>query len=61
MNDLKVKMYAVVKDGFVVGMCWDSNKDEFQEENLLVEMTLENSPAYLNGTYDGTKFYERKI
>jgi hypothetical protein len=28
--------------------------------NILVEMTLENSPAYINGTWDGKKFYEKK-
>lgn len=36
---------------------------EVAKDNILVEMTLENTPAYINGKYDGVKFYkpERNI
>jgi hypothetical protein len=50
-------MYAVVKDNIVIGSCFEPDKEKFESDNLLVEMTLENSPAYLNGAYINNKFY----
>jgi hypothetical protein len=35
-------------------------KDTSEYDGFLVEMTLENSPAYVNGTWDGKKFYEQE-
>jgi hypothetical protein len=29
-------------------------------DNILIEMNLDNSPAYLKGTWDGNKFYPEK-
>jgi hypothetical protein len=31
---------------------------EIAGDNILVEMTLENTPAFIDGRYDGVKFYE---
>ena len=41
----------------------DVPKDKVIEEangRTLIEMTLENSPGYLNGTYENGKFYPPK-
>jgi len=57
MSNLTYKMYAVVKDNIVIGSCFEPDKEKFELDNLLVEMTLENSPAYLNGEYIDNKFY----
>jgi hypothetical protein len=35
-------------------------EDTKNYDGFLVEMTLENSPAYVNGTWDGNKFHEEK-
>jgi len=57
MSNLTYKMYAVVKDNIVINSCFEPDKAKFESDNLLVEMTLENSPAYINGTYINNKFY----
>lgn len=33
---------------------------EIAGENTLIKMTLDNSPAYVLGTWDGSKFYPAK-
>ena len=41
----------------------DINKEEIKKEidgRTLIEMTLDNSPAYLNGIYEDGKFYPPK-
>jgi hypothetical protein len=34
--------------------------DTSEHDGFLIEMTLENSPAYVNGIWDGKKFYEQE-
>ena len=57
-------MWAAIKDGVVldyyVGIPYDEMVEKAEKEGFtdLVEMTLDNSPAYLNGTWDGKKFYK---
>lgn len=50
------KMYAVIDNGLVVGQCWENEKDWFINRYELINMTLENSPAYMPGIWDGKKF-----
>ena len=54
-EQLKYKMYAVVKDGIVQGYTWEKSDDSDLEYVL---MTFENSPAYIKGKYKDGKFYE---
>jgi hypothetical protein len=60
-------MWAVIKNNIVIDCYVDIPYDEMikQAEQAgytdLVQMTLENSPAYIGGYWDGNKFYrERK-
>lgn len=57
-------MWAAIKNG-IVEHCYadipykDMLKDaENKGYTDLVEMTVENSPAYLDGKWDGKKFYK---
>ena len=50
-------MYAVIKEGVVLGYQWDNNPAEGFE---FVLMTYDNSPAYVGGYYKEGKFYERE-
>jgi hypothetical protein len=65
---LEYKMYAIVEDGRVVDLAFDNYEKITSpmtlntynnEEYTIIEMTQENSPAFLNGTWDGQKFYEK--
>ena len=41
----------------------DFNKNQMEKEaegRLLIEVTLENSPGWVNGTYENGKFYPPK-
>lgn len=53
-GNLTYKMYAVIKDGIVLGYQWDNKPTEGLE---FVLMTLENSPAHVGGTYKNGMFY----
>lgn len=57
-------MWAAIKNGIVIDyyiginyndMIQDAESKGFTD---LVEMTLENSPAYIYGRWDGKKFYK---
>jgi hypothetical protein len=55
-------MFAIVSDDNLV-LGWASSYDDgfnkIKNNNFsLIEMTKENSPAFLNGIWDGNKFYE---
>lgn len=55
-------MWALInKDNYVINYLVGITKEEAQEYciegSYLVEMTIENSPAYVHGYYDGEKFY----
>jgi hypothetical protein len=56
------KMFAIISDNSLVLGWAESNDDAYNKikhNNFsLVEMTKKNSPAFLNGTWDGNKFYE---
>lgn len=56
------KMFAIISDNNLVLGWAESNDDAFDKikhnDFLLIEMTQENSPAFLNGIWDGKKFYE---
>jgi hypothetical protein len=41
-----------------VGYCWETDKYLYLSNGryTLIEMTLDNSPAYMPGKWDGTKF-----
>lgn len=54
-EDLEYKLYAMVKDGIVLGATWDNTPQDGIE---FVLMTFENSPAYTQGTYKEGKFYK---
>jgi hypothetical protein len=65
------KMWAIVdKKTNLVKACVHNEKHQFGHsyewakdyagEDLIVEMTLENSPAYIDGYYDGVKFHPRE-
>lgn len=53
-------MYAIVKNNTVidwfVGSLEDA-KSKYPVESEFIFMNEENSPAFLNGTWDGNKFY----
>lgn len=57
-------MWAVIdKDNIVIGCIVEKSYEEaskIAEENQvkLVKMTVENSPAEINGFWDGKKFHE---
>ena len=59
-------MYALLDtDNTTVIACFtpDVSKNKMLEEangRTLIEMTIENSPAYINGTYVNGKFYPPK-
>ena len=59
-------MYALLDtDNKTVIDCFthDVSKNKMLEEangRTLIEMTIENSPAYINGTYVNGKFYPPK-
>jgi hypothetical protein len=56
-------MWAVVKDNIVIGCVAGVSYEEAlkqAEGNLLVAMTLENSPASYLDYYDGKKFYRKE-
>jgi hypothetical protein len=45
----------------VAGISYEQAIKETKDyDAFLVEMTLENSPAYVDGTWDGKKFYEKQ-
>lgn len=49
-------MYALVdKDNWVVGWCWETDLDKYPNHTH-IKMTLENSPAHVDGKWDGTRF-----
>jgi hypothetical protein len=56
------KMFAIISDNSLVLGWAESNDDAFNKiknNNFsLIEMTKENSPAFLNGIWDGNKFHE---
>lgn len=56
-------MWALVnKDNYVIdciiGVSFEEAKNHEVNDRFLVEMTEENSPAYLGSYYDGEKFYK---
>jgi hypothetical protein len=53
-------MYAIIKDGIVVDVFIGSLDDASTKykDYQIIQMTLENSPAHINGRWDGVKFYE---
>jgi hypothetical protein len=59
-------MWAVLdEDNKTVIGCITPDKTEeeaiaLSQGNLIIKMTLENSPAYIGGTYDGNKFYMKR-
>jgi hypothetical protein len=60
-------MWAVVENktnivlACVAGVPYEQAlKDSSIYDAFLVEMTLENSPAYVNGIWDGNKFYQQE-
>jgi hypothetical protein len=55
-------MFAIVSDNNLV-LGWASSYDDAlnkikNDKFSLIEMTKENSPAFLNGIWDGQKFHE---
>jgi hypothetical protein len=53
-------MYAIVNEGIVIDVFIGSYEDamnKYKDCNI-VQMTSDNSPAYINGRWDGNKFYE---
>jgi hypothetical protein len=57
MNNVENQTYALVKNNVVLGWCFEQDKEKFESDHTLIKMTLENSPAYVNGTYVNNKFY----
>jgi hypothetical protein len=55
-EELKYKMYAVVKDGIVKNYVWEKTEEDAE----FVLMTFENSPAWIDGEYKNGKFYQPK-
>jgi hypothetical protein len=58
-------MWALIDENNKVLACLPPTvtAEEYQDAaklGRLVEMTLENSPAYINGFYDGKKFYKNE-
>jgi hypothetical protein len=63
-----IKMWALVENktnkvlACVAGVPYEQAlKDTSNYDAFLVPMTLENSPAYVNGIWDGNKFYKDKV
>lgn len=51
-----MSMYAILNsENFVIGWCWYSELDRYKDFKT-IEMTLENSPATIDGKWDGQKF-----
>ena len=54
-------MWAILEDGLVTAYLIGLSEKELSEEiasgKVLVEMTIENSPAIIGGRFDGQKFY----
>jgi hypothetical protein len=58
MLENKVKLYALIRDGYVYNAWFAKTLEEAQEDNpkdLVVEVTIENSPWAF-----GEKYIERK-
>jgi hypothetical protein len=56
-------MWALVKENIVTACIAGVSYEEavkLAEGNLLVKMTLENSPASYGDYYDGEKFYRKE-
>lgn len=56
-------MWAIIENGIVIDY-FIGSKDEVTKlfnDKIIIEMTPENSPAYLGGTWDGFKFYQKEI
>ena len=60
MSNVKDQAYALIKNNFVVGWCFGQEKEKFELDHILIKMTVENTPAYINGTYINNKFYPPK-
>jgi hypothetical protein len=60
MNNVENQTYALIKNNIVVGWCFEPDKEKFELDHTLIKMTLENSPAYVNGVYINNKFYAPK-
>jgi hypothetical protein len=58
------KMYAVLNDdNIVLGSVWADSELlalEKAKTNKVVEITVENSPAYEQGYYDGKTFHKKE-
>ena len=57
-------MYALLDQQNKVVACvtpeaTDEELAHYQTLGTLIQMTVENSPAYIGGIYDGKRFYER--
>ena len=54
------KMYAIIENNVVIDSFIGTYKKALKKYKncAVIEMTLENSPAYTGGRWDGTKFYE---
>jgi hypothetical protein len=49
-------MFALLNDeNIVVAWCWENELSQFSNFKQ-IQMTLENSPATINGKWDGQKF-----
>jgi hypothetical protein len=56
-------MWALIKENKVVACIAGVSYEEaikLSDGNLIVEMTLENSPASYGDYYDGKKFYRKE-
>jgi len=58
-------MWALIDQNNIVMACVapdipDDELEKVKELGTLIKMTAENSPAYIGGKYDGTKFYKPK-
>lgn len=56
-KDAKIVLACIHNDKYKYGYTHEKAL-ELAGDNLLIEMTLENSPAWVNGKWDGAKFYE---
>jgi hypothetical protein len=54
-------VWAILEDdlvtGYLVGLSEKELSEEIASGKVLVEMTIENSPAVIGGRFDGQKFY----
>ena len=58
------KMYAIIIDGVVGKEIFAKSKEEaesFYANSTAILMTLENSPAFAGGKYDGEKFHPMEV